>query len=47
LSEENGDFMQSSGLMNMKKRAGLINAGPNIHSEVDKGTKVSLVYPAG
>jgi signal transduction histidine kinase len=47
LSEENGDFMQSSGLMNMKKRAGLINAGLNIHSEVDKGTTVSLVYPAG
>jgi signal transduction histidine kinase len=46
INREAGDLTRSSGLMNMQKRARLINARIEISSEVDKGTCVSLTYPA-
>lgn len=46
INREAGDLARSSGLMNMQKRARLINARIDISSEVDKGTRVSLAYPA-
>ena len=36
---------KGSGLINMEKRAELINAVFNIESEVSKGTKLTVIYP--
>lgn len=43
---ENGDFVNKSGLLNMKKRAKMINAALLIQSEINKGTEIKLSYPA-
>jgi len=44
LSEAVGNPGKSSGLMNMKKRAGIINSTVNIESQKEKGTKVQFIY---
>tara|TARA_R110002124_G_scaffold82180_3_gene215821 strand:- start:4421 stop:5245 length:825 start_codon:yes stop_codon:yes gene_type:complete len=36
---------KGSGLINMEKRADLINASFNLESKTDKGTKLTIVYP--
>ncbi len=40
-----GTAEKGSGLINMEKRAELINAKFNLESQLEKGTKLSLVYP--
>jgi signal transduction histidine kinase len=36
---------KGSGLINMEKRAELINASFNLESEANKGTKLTIIYP--
>jgi len=36
---------KGSGLINMEKRAELINASFDLNSEIDKGTKLTIIYP--
>lgn len=43
---EQGDFLNHSGLLNMNKRAKMIGATLWVNSELGKGTKVQLEYPA-
>jgi len=42
-----GDFLNHSGIQNMRKRARLIGAELTLKSELEKGTLVQLDYPAG
>jgi two-component system, NarL family, sensor kinase len=41
-----GDFLNHSGITNMRKRAALIGAELSITSELEKGTHVKVDYPA-
>lgn len=43
---DQGDLVNHSGLINMTKRARLIEGNLRIESEIDKGTLVQLEYPA-
>ena len=43
---DQGDLVNHSGLINMTKRAKLIDGNLRIKSEIDKGTIVQLEYPA-